>query len=177
MKLSTSSLFVLSALVVGIGCKKKPAGTGPAVAPVTEAPVAEAAAVEAPPEVQEMVKNFQRVFFDFDKSELSADSKAALTDNVEIMQKHTDLRIEIQGHADERGTTDYNLALGQRRADAVTSFMKAQGVGASRIKVVSYGEERPLEGGSTERAWSKNRRCEFIVTWSGDTKVQGTTGG
>lgn len=177
MKLIVPAVAALGALLVVTGCKKKPAETGPTMAPVTESGTSEAADPDSRPEVQEMVKNFQRVYFDFDKSELSAEAKEALSDNVAIMQKHSDLRIEIQGHADERGTTDYNIALGQRRAESVTSYMKAQGIGAGRIKVVSYGEERPIDGSSNERAWSKNRRCEFVITWSGEAPVEGTTGG
>lgn len=177
MKLTVPALAAMGLLLVSTGCKKKPADTGPSVGPVAEAGPDKAANPDSPPEVQEMVKNFERVFFDFDKSELGADAKAALSDNVAIMQKYTDLRIEVQGHADERGTTDYNIALGQRRAESVTSYMKAQGISASRIKVVSYGEERPLDERSNERAWSKNRRCEFVITWSGEAPVEGTTGG
>ena len=176
MKSSVSTFLVLSALAIGVGCKKKPTETASMV-PVTEAPVSEAKAVEAPPHVAQMSANFQRVYFDFDKSALDDDSKSALSDNVKIMQEHPDVRIEIQGHADERGTTDYNLALGQRRAEAVTSYMKSQGVAASRIKVVSFGEEKPIDGSSNERAWSKNRRCEFQISYSPSGDVQGTTGG
>ena len=90
------------------------------------------------------------------------------------MQGNNGLRIEIQGHADERGTTDYNLALGLRRAQSVADFMQSQGVSISRIRVVSYGEERPLQQGSDERVWSQNRRCEFAILWSDVDDIQGT---
>ena len=121
-----------------------------------------------------MKENFERVFFDFDSSDLVDSSKAALTDNVKIMQAHNDVKLQIQGHADERGTTDYNLALGQRRADAIKNHMINQGVAPSRLAVVSYGEEKPLDPGSNERAWAQNRRAEFIITW-GDAATVGSS--
>ena len=98
----------------------------------------------------------------------------AITDNVKIMQAHNDVKLQIQGHADERGTTDYNLALGQRRADAIKNHMINQGVAPSRLAVVSYGEEKPLDPGSNERAWAQNRRAEFIITW-GDAATVGSS--
>jgi len=94
------------------------------------------------------------------------------------MRQHNDIKVEVQGHADERGTTDYNLALGERRASAVYSYLSgAGGVSSARLKKISYGEERPLASGSAEAAWSKNRRCEFVITWGGVQSVRGTTGG
>jgi peptidoglycan-associated lipoprotein len=158
--------FIL-AFTFGPACKKKVPETEPTtLPPPPPAP--------APPEVQEMVKNFERVFFDFDSSSLDDSSKTALKDNVRIMGEHADIKVEVQGHADERGTTDYNLALGQRRANAVLNFMTSNGVSNSRVKVVSYGEERPLSEGHSESAWSQNRRCEFIITWKGEATVKGT---
>lgn len=165
------SLFLASSLAV-VGCKKKPAPPeAPIAAPPAPAPAPAAAPVPEP--VVEMVKNFQRVYFDFDSAALSSDSKDALSENASIMQANTDIKVELQGHADERGTTDYNLALGQRRADAVRRYLSAQGIAGSRITVVSYGEEKPLERGSSEGAWTKNRRAEFRITWGEGAK--GTT--
>jgi peptidoglycan-associated lipoprotein len=162
--------LAIVAMASPIGCKKKApeseASTVVAPPPPPKAP--------APPEVQEMVKNFERVFFDFDSSSLDDQSKSALKDNATIMSEHTDIKLEIQGHADERGTTDYNLALGQRRANAVTSFMSSNGVASSRLKIVSYGEERPLSDAHSESAWAQNRRAEFIITYKGDEPVKGT---
>lgn len=128
----------------------------------------------APEHVKKLVENFQRVSFDTDSSTLSDDARSALNDNADIMRNHADVVVEIQGHADERGTTDHNLALGQRRADAVRSFLTDAGIDASRIQTKSFGEERPLSSASGEQAWSQNRRAEFRVTWS-DGGVQGTT--
>ena len=175
MNRTRSSVVLLSvAMLVGVGCKKKPVGEN-TINTVTEAPP-EAAKPEAPAEVKQMIQNFQRVYFDFDSTTLANDARAALDDNVVIMQSNTDIRIEIQGHADERGSTDYNMALGQKRAEAVTRYMQSKGIASSRIKVVSYGEERPLDGSNGERAWTKNRRAEFAIDWAGEAQVQGTTG-
>ena len=171
MKSRTLATLVATSLIV-VACKKKPVPEPAPVAPPAPAPVAAPAA--APAQVVEMVKNFQRVFFDLDASELDASSKAALDANIRIMTEHPDIKVELQGHADERGTTDYNLALGQRRAQAVRRYMTTNGVATPRLKVVSYGEERPLRPGSNESAWSKNRRAEFVITWGDSEAVEGT---
>lgn len=159
------------------GCKKKPVDDGLADAANDAAPVVnEAPKSTAPAHVQEMVKNFERVYFDFDSASLNAQSKTALDDNIAIMGKYADVTLEIQGHADERGTTDYNLALGQKRADAVIAYMAAKGIASSRVKSVSYGEERPLDPSANERAYAQNRRAEFVIKWSNNAPVQGTAG-
>lgn len=166
-------IFSLLAIVALSACKKKPAEViapppfVPEAAPPPETP--------KPAEVMEMSANFSRVFFDFDQAFLTSEGKAALRENASIMQKATDLKLEIQGHADERGTTEYNLTLGQKRADAVYRFLISEGVAPSRLATISYGEEKPLEGRTTEVAWSKNRRAEFRITWGTTQGVQGTT--
>lgn len=161
-----------------VGCKscgKEP----PTVAPPAKsdgavtAPAAPAA-VPTPEHVATLARNFARIFFEFDAFALDADGKAALQENAAILQQFPEIKIEVQGHADERGTTDYNVALGQKRADSVVTQLQALGVAPSRVKVVSYGEERPLDGSGSEVAWAKNRRCEFIIRWSGDAPVQGS---
>lgn len=169
-RLAIALSFALAA-TAGLGCKKKPTDT----TPVTSAPLPAEAPKEVPREVQEMKANFERVYFDFDSSELTDGTKTLLDSNVALMGKKTDIKVEVQGHADERGTTDYNLALGQRRAQAVYNYLTARGVAPSRLKVVSYGEERPLASGSSETAWSKNRRAEFRITWGEDPNVAGST--
>jgi len=143
-------------------------------------PTQTAVTEEAPPKkdvptpVQEMVKNFSKVFFNFDSADLNDEGKAALDANATIMADYSDIRVEIQGHADERGTTEYNLALGQKRADAVVSYLLGRGVSTARAKSVSYGEERPVDGRTIETAYTENRRAEFVVSWSGDAPVRGT---
>ena len=102
------------------------------------------------------------VYFDLDKSNLRSDSIDLLTSQVACLKEQT-APIEIDGHCDERGTTDYNIALGQRRADAVSRWLTSNGVPASRIRTVTYGEERPVDMGHDEAAWGKNRRGEIIL--------------
>lgn len=165
-----SSTFILMALTL-VACKKKPDAPdmmGGAVGSSEEKPAREAA-------VREMVANFERVYFDFDSDALGGESKDALKANADIMKEHTTIELEIQGHADERGTTDYNIALGQRRAKAVQDYLVGMGVPTSRVRTVSYGEERPAATGSSETAWSKNRRAEFRIMSGADGKVEGTT--
>ncbi len=129
---------------------------------------------ELPQEIISMTQNFQRVFFDTDSSTLNQEARDALGENAQIMLKNSDIRIEIQGHADERGTTDYNLALGQQRATNVSQYLVNLGVPSSRIRMTSYGEEKPLSESSSEHAWSQNRRCEFVITWSKSKHIQGS---
>jgi len=156
---------------VGGGCAKP---TPPAPAVVAPPPPPPPAA-EPPPAVREVAKNFSRVQFRYDSARLTSESKSALVENSSIMKGAPEVKIVIQGHADERGTTDYNLALGQRRGDAVYRYMKSQGIAGSRMRVVSYGEEQALDSSHTESAWSRNRRCEFQVSEGDPRKVKGTT--
>jgi peptidoglycan-associated lipoprotein len=116
-------------------------------------------------EIAQMAANFQKVHFDYDASTLSASSKSALSANAEIMKAHPKLSVEVQGHADERGTNEYNLALGSRRAAAVRDYLVAQGVSPSRMTAISYGEEVPL---------AANRRAEFRITDGYAPAVAGT---
>lgn len=103
---------------------------------------------------------FIKVYFDFDSAGLTAQSRSALDQAIPCYQSSTSA-IRIEGHADERGTTDYNLALGQRRADTALRHLTGQGIAPSRIRTVSYGEERPANPGHTEAAWAENRRAEL----------------
>jgi peptidoglycan-associated lipoprotein len=106
----------------------------------------------------------EMVFFDYDKSEIREDAAAVLRPKVEILRASPQVQIQIQGHADERGSTEYNLALGNRRAEAVRQFLAGFGIAESRFSIISYGEERPLEMGQSEAAWSRNRRAQFVIT-------------
>ena len=129
------------------------------------APVSTSAEQEA---VRQLLENFARVHFEVDEFTLDQAAKEALDENARILQEHVAIRVEVQGHADERGTVDYNLALGQRRADAVADRLAQMGVRPSRVLTVSYGEERPRVVGAGESAWSENRRAEFrVLTGSG----------
>ena len=101
------------------------------------------------------------VYFDYDQSNLTAKSIQALKGVSDLMKRNQKITISIEGHADERGTREYNLALGQRRAESVASYLIANGVSRNRLITKSYGEERPLTLGSNDTAWSKNRRVEI----------------
>ncbi len=103
------------------------------------------------------------VFFDFDKYDIKADYKKILTANAELILDHPDAKILIEGHCDERGTNEYNLALGEKRAKAVKDFYIAYGVPAGRLDMVSFGEERPFVFGHDEQAWAKNRRAHMVI--------------
>ncbi|HSM04015.1 MAG TPA: peptidoglycan-associated lipoprotein Pal [Longimicrobiales bacterium] len=106
----------------------------------------------------------ETVYFDFDESDITPAAERILRSKVEILRSNPSLRISIQGHADERGSTEYNLALGTRRAEAVRQFLAGFGLGADRFAITSFGEERPAAMGSTESAWAQNRRAEFVIT-------------
>ncbi len=103
------------------------------------------------------------VLFGFDQSELSAEARAILDRQASWLQRYGNLRIVIEGHADERGTREYNLALGARRAASARNYLIAQGVDPERISVISYGKERPAAGGSDERSWRLNRRAVTVI--------------
>ena len=105
-----------------------------------------------------------RVFFDFDKFNLQADSRSTLEKQAAWLKKHSGLTITVEGHADERGTREYNLALGERRANSAKDYLIALGVSPGRIKTISYGKERPVALGSNEEAWAQNRRAVTTVT-------------
>ena len=163
------------ALVLAPSCKRPPPTpmAEPLVTQNTPTQVPAAPVSDVPQVVRNRMENFARVYFELDAHALSDDAQAALKANAEIMQKVTDIKVEIQGHADERGTTDYNLALGQKRAASVKKYLLSLGVATDRITVVSFGEERPASSAGGEAAWSKNRRAEFRITWG--SGASGTT--
>lgn len=103
-------------------------------------------------------------FFAFDASTLTAEAQAALQQSATWLRSHPEFRIRIEGHCDERGTEQYNLALGERRAHTAASYLATLGVDQSRIQIVSYGEERPFEEGSDEAAWAQNRRAHLVLS-------------
>jgi len=104
-----------------------------------------------------------RVFFGFDRFELDAEARATLDRQAQWLQQYPNLSVVVEGHADERGTREYNLALGERRANAVKNYLVAQGVNPGRITTVSYGKERPAVPGSSEQAWAQNRRGVTVL--------------
>ncbi len=104
------------------------------------------------------------VYFDFDRSDLREDSRSRLARNAEWLRAHPEFEVTLEGHCDERGTNDYNIALGQRRAAAAREYLVSLGVASSRLRTLSYGEERPQCTSSDESCWSRNRRAHFLVT-------------
>ena len=118
-----------------------------------------------PPPPPEPVKEIYLapIFFDFDKYELRSGDREILKRNADQLLETPDAIIRIEGHCDERGTVEYNLALGEKRARAAMQFLVDMGVDPNRLSIVSYGEERPLDLGHDEKAWTKNRRAEFVL--------------
>ncbi len=159
-------LLVLAATLVA-GCGGKKAMEQPAVEPSDTPPVEQP--VEPPvhePEVQPReitAPVLEDVFFDFDKYNLTPEARATLEKNAAELRRRADVMITIEGHCDERGTKAYNLALGEKRAKAARDYLVSLGIDASRIAIVSYGEERPFDPGHDETAWARNRRAHFVV--------------
>jgi len=182
---------VMSLLLVGLiisGCAKQPATTAataapapapapapraaaPGPAPTAAAPAESGAAATAAPAstARPSLKEFtavaalKDVFFEFDKYDIRAEDAKTLDANATWLKANAENLVLIEGHCDERGTNEYNLALGERRAKAAMNYLVSQGVQANRITIISYGEERPLCNEKNESCWSKNRRAHFLV--------------
>jgi peptidoglycan-associated lipoprotein len=178
-------MFMVIMTVILAGCAKRPsmlqvsapAPTAVAQPPALTAPVEPAPPVAAPPtpvpeparppvpapaEFRE-VPALDDIYFDFDKSDIRPDAVRMLDANIDWMKSHPTALILIEGHCDERGTNEYNLALGERRAQATLKYLVSRGVAESRITTISYGEERPVCAGHTEACWAKNRRAHFLA--------------
>ncbi|MBP9674665.1 MAG: peptidoglycan-associated lipoprotein Pal [Bacteriovoracaceae bacterium] len=106
----------------------------------------------------------QTIFFDFSSNELSSSAKKILSSNAEFMKENSGVKVQVEGHCDERGSIEYNLSLGQRRAQSVKDYLATQGISSHRLSTISYGKEKPLVSGSDEDSWSANRRANFVVT-------------
>ena len=106
----------------------------------------------------------QPVYYALDSADVGADMQGTLTKNSEILRQYPSWVVTVEGHCDERGTAEYNLALGERRAQAARAYLISLGIPAERIKIVSYGKEFPFDPGTTEEAYAKNRRAHFVVT-------------
>ena len=138
---------------------EKTAPSAPVPASQADQSVA-AAAVAKPAEAA----GLETVYFDYDKSDLRQDSRNVLSKNADILLKAKNgMKIRIEGHCDERGSAEYNLALGERRAKSVQQYLLTLGVQADLLSTISYGKEKPDVQGSTEEAWAKNRRAEFVL--------------
>lgn len=151
-----------------------PGGTATASAHVTVNAAAAAVVPSRGPSLEEMfTKDVQDAFFDYDKSNLRADARTALTSTAEFLRSYPQISVVIEGHCDERGSTEYNVALGDRRSDSAKDFLVAQGVAADRIQTVSYGKERPFCSQENESCYQENRRAHFRMAGTNSTQLGG----
>ena len=137
-------------------------GSSSSTSSSTEASSSSSSSAAATP-AEELASIGDRVFFDYDSSALSAEAKATLSAQAAFLASNPSVTITVEGHCDERGTREYNLALGERRATAARDYLVAQGVNSARIKTISYGKERPSFIGSNPYAYSKNRRAVSVI--------------
>ena len=172
------------AALMAVGCAKKQTvksegtqgDTGAASAPsVGEAPVKEAPPARPPSDqlassaqagvavTEEKPSQFDDVRFDFDKSELTEDGRRTSQVVADYLKKNPKAKLQIEGHCDERGTAEYNMALGERRATAVMTYLGSLGVPKAALSTVSFGKEKPLDPGHNEGAWAKNRSAHFVL--------------
>ncbi len=163
------SLFVVAALSFSLGCQKKQ------VKDANGADQANGTAGQESPQIEDKsnatdplgsdsgnIKGLSTVFFDYDKATLTSDAKSKLSANAAWIKNNPSFTVQIEGHTDSRGSVEYNLSLGERRAKSVKSYLEGLGVEAKRMTIISYGEEKPLVPGDTEAAWAKNRRANFV---------------
>lgn len=136
--------------------------------PLKEEMVQEQAVKEAPATAREeatpaTAAELEKIYFDFDSFILTAPSRATLSKNAGVLMKNNSLKIQIQGNCDERGSDEYNLALGEKRAQAAMNYLVTLGVQGAQLSIISYGKEKPADPGHDEAAWAKNRRDEFVI--------------
>ncbi|MBE3072510.1 MAG: peptidoglycan-associated lipoprotein Pal [Acidobacteria bacterium] len=142
----------------------------PPAAPAEQPAPATAAKVPEDPFLARSLDELNRdsplkpVFFDYDASELNTEAVATLRANADLLRKYPTWAVTIEGHCDERGTAEYNLALGERRAASARTYLVSLGIAADRLRIVSYGKEFPFDPAHTEEAWARNRRGHFVVT-------------
>lgn len=161
-------LMLIGLLTAGlVGCGGEPPPPPPEEPVETAPPVEEdTTPVEPtppppPPKLQQ--SQLKTVYFDFDKYNLRPDAKAALDADFNLLQQFPDVIVKIEGHCDERGTVEYNLSLGEKRAKSAQDYLVGLGIDPERISIISYGKERPVDPGHSEEAWAKNRRAEFVI--------------
>jgi len=170
--LSSVTLVALILTFLFVGCAKEeppPPTTEPPPRPVAPQPPPPAPTPTPPPGPsisQQAFQEFQNqdINFDFDKYDLRTDARGVLDRKASFLNQNSSVRVQIEGHCDERGTNEYNLALGERRANAAKQYLTTAGISAGRLSTISYGEERPLDPGHNEAAWARNRRAHFVIT-------------
>jgi len=167
------SVFTLASCAKKVGKVEEPGKpAAPTAAPKAPAPAPMAPAapstkpVEDATAMRQAVQAFEstHVYFDYDKSDIKAESKPVLEKKGEFLRANAQYKVTIEGYCDERGTNEYNMALGDRRAKAAMKYLNALGISANRMSTISYGEEKPADPGHTEAAWAKNRRGEFKLS-------------
>jgi peptidoglycan-associated lipoprotein len=163
-----STLGLGCALVVATGCGggKKTVQTevSPPPPPVISAePATPETSAPAPVKKAPVRLPLESVHFDFDKYGLRPEARDILAKHARVLKQHSEVPVVIEGHCDERGTVEYNLALGEKRAKAVKDYLVSLGVDRSRLTTISFGKERPVEFGHNEMAWARNRRAEFVI--------------
>jgi len=172
--ITLAALLVSSTFVFAVSCQKKTvavqkesissAEADEQIAPAAdETEISSSAISDSESEKMDEVVLQEDIYFEFDKATLTTDSRETLIRNGEWLRINSDVVITIEGHCDERGTNEYNLALGDRRAESVKTFLLDVGIDPSRLKTLSFGEERPADSGQDESAWAKNRRAHFLV--------------
>jgi len=159
--------FAAIACALVVGCKGKQTKSDVESTPITT-PAADTAVESTPMSFDTAgsdsgkIAGLQTVHFEYDKSSITAENKKVLQGNAEWIKKNAGYKVQIEGHCDNRGTIEYNLALGERRANAVKAYLVSLGIPAARLSVISYGKEKPLDTAETEAAYVKNRRANFL---------------
>jgi peptidoglycan-associated lipoprotein len=158
--------FACGTMLMMSSCAKKQIGTGEAAPAAAPSAPAAAAPSTAGVDMAQDVRAFEAegIYFDFDKAEIKADAKAILEKKAAWLRANPSYNVKIEGNCDERGTNEYNLALGDRRAKAAQKFLNALGIGMNRMSTISYGEEKPACTEKNEKCWSKNRRDDFKLS-------------
>jgi peptidoglycan-associated lipoprotein len=186
MKRHSTPIAVVAILLAAVlpfaaGCKKKPPTTTAEARPPIEEPASPETRVPPPPgtagrepvetevltqEISELNKKgyLQDAYFDYDASDLRDDARTNLSANAEWLKRYPSIQVLVEGHCDERGTSAYNLALGDRRANGARDYLESLGVASSRVRTVSYGKERPFCTDATEDCYQQNRRAHFVIT-------------
>jgi peptidoglycan-associated lipoprotein len=152
-------LSLLAAVLLVAACQQSQPTTGGAAG----AGAAGASATSSQSAQQQMVSAGDRIYFAFDRSDITGESRQVLVRQAALLNQNLSWTVTIEGHCDERGTVEYNLGLGERRANATKQALVALGVAAGRITVISYGKERPAVPGHTEQGWAQNRRAVTVV--------------
>lgn len=163
MKHLVISLTLASALAVAGCAKKAPEQLPPTPQGAVEQPQTSGPTPGSQAHFASVMRGADTIFFDTDMFNIDAEDQAALRQQAEYLRQYPNIRATIEGHCDERGTREYNIALGERRANAAKNYLVSLGISADRLTTVSYGKERPVALGSNENAWAQNRRAVTII--------------